>query len=160
MARLRLIGLGNSIVTDDAVGLHVARTVRGVLSDHGLEAVDVVEAEVGGFELLELMTGWDAVVIVDALELPDRKPGEVVRLESAELGTSLRLCSPHEISLPMALRAGAQLGYTLPERVAIIGVQGAELRTFGEQLTPSVQAAVPGAVRQVIAVLKELANEP
>jgi hydrogenase maturation protease len=159
MVRLRVIGLGNSIVSDDAVGLHVARAVRAVLPRHGLETVDVVEAEVGGFHLLELMAGWEGVVIVDALEQPGRAPGEVVRLATPELGTSLRLCSPHEISLPMALRMGAQLGYALPRRVVVIGVQGEELRTFGERLTPRVEKAVTEAVRDVMEVLKEMARD-
>ena len=158
--RLRVIGLGNSIVTDDAVGLHVAQAVRERLRRHPLGhcEVDVVEAEVGGFALLELMAGFDGAVIVDALDVVDRRPGDVVLLDSPAHGTSLRLCSPHEINLPAALEVGLQLGYQLPEQVEIVAIQGEEMRTFGERLTPAVAAAVPRAVDEVLRLLTEMSN--
>jgi len=156
-ARLRVIGLGNGILTDDAVGLHVARAVRRQLEQGaGPPGVDVVEAEVGGFALMELMAGWDAVVLVDAVQLEGVAAGSVVALEPSDLGVSLRLLAPHEIDLVTALAVGDRLGYPMPRRVHIIGIQGADLSTFGEELTPQVQAAVPRAEQAVLRLLGQL----
>ena len=158
MARFRVIGLGNEVITDDAVGLHVAREVGRRLPETGLDA-DVVESATGGFGLLDLLCGREGVVIVDALEQAELRPGQVVQLASAERATSLRLWSPHEISLPVALQVGPRLGYAMPARIEIIGVQGQELRRFGSTLTPEVAAAVPRAAGKVIDVLRALSAD-
>jgi hydrogenase maturation protease len=154
--RVRIIGLGNSILRDDAVGLHVARAVRQRLEDGSLAGVevDVVEAEVGGFALMELMAGWDVVILVDAVTLEGVEPGTIVTLDPSDLGTSLRLSAPHEVDLPTALKLGQQLGHAMPRGVTIIGVQGADTHTFGEGLTAEVERAVPRAVERVVGELK------
>lgn len=159
MAGLRVIGLGNSILSDDAVGLHVAREVARRLLERDIPAVEVLEAAVGGFELMELMCGARGVVLVDALELPGVEPGAVRRLERSELATSLRLRSPHEVDLTTALELGRRLDQDMPRELVIVGVQGRELRRFGEELSPEVAAAVPTAAERVLAELERLGRE-
>ena len=152
----RLIGLGNAILRDDAVGLHVVREAARRLPPDA--DVEVLELEVGGFALMEAMTGCHAVVLVDATELPGVPPGTVQRIGLDELGLSLRLASPHEVDLAGALAVGRELGYAMPEQVVIIGVQGEELRTFGEELSAVVAAAVPAAVARVLEELERLSR--
>lgn len=61
MATFRIIGLGNSLRGDDGVGLHVARRVKEMLGPES----DVVEAEMLGLEVLELMKDRELVILVD-----------------------------------------------------------------------------------------------
>ena len=63
-----VLGLGNPILTDDAVGLVVARRVRAALTPE--DDIEVEEAEVAGFALLDLLAERRAAVIVDAKENP------------------------------------------------------------------------------------------
>lgn len=60
-----VLGLGNPTLTDDAVGLAVAREVRKTVDN---EHVAVREASVGGLSLLHLAEGYDRVIIIDAFE--------------------------------------------------------------------------------------------
>jgi len=60
-----IIGLGNSLLRDDAVGLRVARQVRAALS--GREDIEVAEEACGGLRLMERMIGFDRVIVVDAM---------------------------------------------------------------------------------------------
>jgi len=152
--KVRVVGLGNTILRDDGVGIHVARSVAACLARAapGIE-VDVVEAETAGFALLELLEGWDRVVVVDAVTLDGLAPGEVVRMDLGSFRPSLRLSSVHEIDLPTALALGERLGRRMPSDVRVVGIQAGDLSTFGEDLTPAVAAAVPRAVEAVLDLL-------
>ena len=59
--KILVIGLGNSILSDDAIGLHVAEQVRL----RGPAGVEVVQSETAGYALLELMTGYERVILGD-----------------------------------------------------------------------------------------------
>jgi hydrogenase maturation protease len=148
--RTRIICFGNPIMTDDAVGIHIARGLREKLSARASD-VDVVESAVAGLALLELMTGWERVVLVDAVQLPDHKPGDVVRLDPHTGPLSLRLCSVHELDVRTVLSVGPQMGYAMPSQVVMIGVQALDLCTFSDKLSTAVEVAVPGAIDRVLA---------
>ncbi|MFH0899787.1 MAG: hydrogenase maturation protease [Pseudomonadota bacterium] len=164
--RTRVIGLGNTILSDDGIGVYVARevalrlidargeTVNGRYDQSPLvDIVDIVESEVAGFALLELVTGWDRVILVDAMVLPDADPGTVVRLGERHLQTSLRLRSVHETDLPTVLELGNLVGLPMPKELVIFGIQIQDAFTFGEELTPPLQNALERTVDLVMAEL-------
>ncbi|MEI6724985.1 MAG: hydrogenase maturation protease, partial [Actinomycetes bacterium] len=79
-----VLGMGNPILSDDGVGLLVAERLRGTSLPHGVE---VLQSEVGGLRLLELVRGFTRVIIIDALKSSDevaRQPGEIVRYEAKD----------------------------------------------------------------------------
>jgi hydrogenase maturation protease len=153
----RIIGLGNSILTDDGAGIYAAREVGQRLKAAGLDAgVDVVESEVGGFALMELMAGWKQVILVDSIQFDGLNPGDVVRIEPEDLHTSLRIRSIHDIDLPTALELGRQLGLAMPSNLTIFGIQAENLHTFSNSLT---EAAKRGVRKAVDLVLGELASQ-
>jgi hydrogenase maturation protease len=145
----RVIGLGNTLLTDDGVGVYAAREIRRRL-DGQFPDVDIVESEVAGFALLELMAGWERVILIDAVAFDGIEPGEVFRIHPQDLRTSLRIRSVHEIDLPTALELGRRLGMSMPDEVLIFAVQAQDCRTFGERLNEPVQAACARAVDMVI----------
>jgi hydrogenase maturation protease len=152
----RIIGLGNSILTDDGVGIYAAREVNRRLSkDHAGVNVDIVETEVGGFTLMELMAGWKKVILLDAIQFEGLQPGTVVRIDPDDLHTSLRIRSVHDIDLPTALELGRRMGFDMPSRLTVFGIQAQDLLTFGELLTES---ATRGMNKAVDLVLKEISD--
>lgn len=153
----RIIGLGNSILTDDGVGIYAAREVDRRLKAAGLDAgVDVVESEVAGFALMELMAGWKRIILIDSIQFDGLNPGDVVRIEPEDLHTSLRIRSVHDIDLPTALELGRQLGLAMPSNLKIFGIQAENLHTFGNSLT---DAAERGLRKAVDLVLNELNSQ-
>jgi hydrogenase maturation protease len=132
------------------VGLRVVRALAERLRRCGPTAdVDLVETEVGGFCLLELLQGVRRTILVDAISRPGLAPGTVLRLHPEDLGTTPRLRSVHEIDLPSVLALGRALGFAMPEEVVIFAVQAADMRTFGERPTSAVAATVPAVVARV-----------
>jgi hydrogenase maturation protease len=137
--KTRIIGLGNTLLRDDGVGVYVAREVARRLSAAGnSDAVEVVESEVAGFALLELMSGWDRVILIDSVHFAGVEPGTIIEMRPDDLHTSFRLRSAHEIDLQTAMRLGEALELPMPEEVKVLAIQAADLRTFGESVTEPV----------------------
>lgn len=141
-----VIGLGNPILTDDGVGVKVAYAVRDRLAPAGRDDVTVTEAGVGGLRLMEMMVGYDRVILVDAIQTPDGQPGAVRRLTLDDVASALptqHSASTHDMNLPTALEMGRRLGLALPGSIEILAVEAADVITFGETCTPAVAAAIP-----------------
>jgi hydrogenase maturation protease len=153
----RIIGLGNSILTDDGVGIYAVREIRSCLEQAGRGIdVDIIETEVGGFSLMELMAGWNRIILVDSIQFDGLEPGTVVRINPGDLHTSLRLRSVHDIDLPTVLELGRRLGLSMPAEVVVFGVQAEDALTFGESLT---EAAERGMTKAVNLVLDEIQKD-
>lgn len=152
--RTRVIGLGNTLLTDDGVGVYVAREVARRLEEDGREKVaDIVESEVAGFGLMELIAGWERIILIDSIQFAGMVPGTVVRLDPRDLHTSLRIRSVHEIDLPTVLELGHRIGLDMPRHVTVLGIQAEDACTFGECLTA---AGAKGLETAAELVLKEL----
>ena len=149
-----IIGLGNPLLRDDAVGLHVARQVRAALGDReDVEDVEVVEEACGGLRLMERMVGFDRAILIDAIR-SGRPPGTVLTLDPREMRTQ-HSASAHDVNLPTALALGRRTGARLPadDRLSVIAVEADDVETFGETMTDPVEAAVPRAAERVLAEL-------
>jgi len=150
--RTLVIGLGNPILGDDSVGLHVARVILSALADR--DDVDVVEETHGGLRLMERMIGYDRAIVVDAIT-SGAPPGTIHELRLGGRPTR-RSASAHDADLPTALTVGRQAGARLPgdEDILLIGIEADQVETFGETLTPPVAAAVPRATAVVLAAVQ------
>jgi hydrogenase maturation protease len=151
----RIIGLGNSILTDDGVGIYTVREVQRCLERSGLTSdVDIVETETGGFDLMELMNGWKRIILVDSIQFDGLKPGTVLRIKPEDLHTSLRLRSVHDIDLPTVLELGRRLGLAMPGEISVFGIQAEDALTLGESLTDAAERGLKEAVNLILAEIQ------
>jgi hydrogenase maturation protease len=149
--RTLVLGLGNTILTDDAIGLLAVREAERQWAGAG--GVEFCEASIAGFDLLELLAGFDTVIIVDAIKIGRGAPGTIYSLVPEDLPQSVRLQAIHEIDLATALALGAQLGAAMPDDVVILAVEVVDDLTLGEQPTPVVAAAIPSVAARILAEL-------
>jgi len=121
------------------------------------EDVTCSEASVGGLRLLEIMAGYERVILVDAIQTPEAKPGDIHYLHPNDLLTSLHADSSHDLALPGALTLGRNLGMVLPDdkAIVIIAIEVCDVLTFGEACMPEVAVAIPRAAAAVLAELTE-----
>jgi hydrogenase maturation protease len=98
-------------------------------------------AERGGFEIIDALAGADEAAIVDCLDLPSAVPGRVRILAPADVAGSARLTGGHDIAVNVALDLARLLGIEMPERVVIVGIEGADTTLLRDGLTPEVAAA-------------------
>jgi hydrogenase maturation protease len=158
--RTIVIGLGNPLLGDDGVGWRVADEVESLVRaarDAGrpIADVEIERLGVGGLRLMECLTGYEAAILVDAAEFPDRPVGEVHACSFDDLAdfAAGHLDSAHDASLRTALTLGRRLGATLPESIYAVTVQAHRTDEFSENLSPEVSAAIPAAAAAVVELL-------
>jgi hydrogenase maturation protease len=151
--RTLILGLGNPLLTDDSVGLRVARRLRSRLANSC--AVDVEEDYWGGLRCMERMVGYDRAIIVDAI-CTGAEAGNVQVLSLEDLPTR-HSGSSHDVNLGTALELGRQAGAHLPEagNIRIVAIEAVDVMTFDEQCTPAVEAGIERAVAKTLAILSE-----
>ncbi len=144
MKSILILCLGNEIVSDDAFGPIVARH----LSEGPAlgEDVEVIFAPVAGFHLLDLLSGRKKVLIVDIMRSGSVPPGSLRSFPAGKLTPSLHLTTSHQISLPTALDLAQKLGLDMPAVLDVVAVEGQDMQTLSEDLTPVVAAAVDEAL--------------
>jgi hydrogenase maturation protease len=151
VSKTLVLGLGNPILTDDGVGIHIVRAAARRCSP--VNSMVFAEASLGGLRLLDFLAGYDRVIMVDAIQTLDGQPGDIYQLGPGDLQTSLHSSSTHDLSLPGALALGRALGMKLPreEAIVLIAVEVDDILTFGPVCTPAVTSAIPFAVEAVLA---------
>ncbi len=153
-----VIGMGNPILTDDGVGVKVAYAVRDALASTAREDVVVTEAGVGGLHLMEMMVGYERVILVDAIRTLGGQPGAISRLSPDDIASAvptLHSASTHDMNLPTALEMGRRLSLALPDTIEILTIEAEDVTTFSETCTPSVAAAIPVVAELVLQLLEQ-----
>lgn len=162
--RVLVAGMGNVLRRDDGFGVEV---VRRLANENGLpEGVKVVDVGIGGIHLVqELMSGYDALVLIDAVQRGS-PPGTTHLLEAevpdlAAWPESARrdfLADTHYATPSKVLILAKALG-VLPRKVFILGCQPEEYEELGIGLTQAVAPAVETAVARVTALLNDLVEK-
>jgi hydrogenase maturation protease len=150
-----VIGLGNRMRGDDAIGPVVAR----LLAEREVEAA-VAEHETEPTGLIELWDGAPLAVVVDATA-PAGRPGRIERREVGEEGLppdGRRAASTHALDLAATIELGRSLG-RLPDRLVVYGIEAESFAT-GAPLSAPVAAALAEAADRVGAELAQAAAEP
>jgi hydrogenase maturation protease len=136
--RTLVLGLGNEILGDDRVGLLTARRV----AEHLGGAVDHAEAAVATIDLIQMMTGYERVVVIDAFVNDEMSPGTIVRADPDQLPSGFGFRSFHTMPFTHALALGATTGADMPE-VVVHGMVVTRVSEFTEELSPLVAASWP-----------------
>jgi hydrogenase maturation protease len=146
--RAIVLGIGNVLLGDEAVGVRVVEA----LAAYSLPPeVELVDGGTCGMELLDQLADADLLVVVDAL-LAGKSPGYLVRLAGNEVPVFFRSkLSPHQVGLPDVL-ASLEFAGVPPKEVVIIGVQPLNF-DLSLEMTPVIAARVPDLVARVIAEL-------
>lgn len=148
-----ILGLGNDILTDDAIGLHVVHELKRELSSH--PSIDVRETTEMGLALLDFITGYRAVVIVDSIQTGKAAPGFLHDLDATAL-SQLTGRTPHFVGVSETLALGRKLGLAMPEQVRIFAIEVEDPFTLGTALTATLQASLPGIVARIRAAVQPL----
>ena len=152
-----VIGVGNPILQDDGVGIHVANQLKQHVNHPD---VTFDEALTGGMNLLDLILGYDKAILIDAINIKNARNGEVKRLLLSDF-PSIHSNNPHDVSLLEALNLAERLGEKrIPNEIVIIGIVLKEIPyVFGDQLSSKIAAAVPQAVKLTVSELEKNMNK-
>ena len=144
--------IGNDILGDDGVGIHVARAVARKIST---KEARVEETGAAGLSLLELIKGHERLIIADAILTDNTQVVKIHCLTLKDLAKTNNSITPHDAALATTLEIGNSLfPGEMPREVVVYGVQIPNVEQFSGRMTPAVKAAVPEVVRLILAEIK------
>lgn len=154
-----VLGLGNDLYGDDGVGFHVVRRLLQEIQSlpsppSWSNGVTFEECGLTGLSLLDVITGYDRLIIVDTIKRSDPEAGKVYYIEGKDL-RHIPGPSPHYVSIPQTIEIGKKVGLKMPEKVEIIAVEAKNLYHLGEGLTEEMKRAVPEIKNMIKKLLKK-----
>ncbi len=158
--RTLLLGLGNVLLSDDGIGIHVLRALdaseRTRRSD---SAVALRDGGTLGLNLLMELDGIGTLVVIDAMEF-GCAPGTVRAFVGEDMDRQLggKCRSAHEVALADLMSAAVLTG-AVPGRRALVAVQPAST-DWGLAPTEAVRAAIPAACDAVLNLLEDWDRAP
>lgn len=141
-----IVGLGNSLLRDDGIGVHAVRWLAAN------PPTDTLVLEVGTdvFSAVSWLESVPRVLAIDALD-GGGPPGTIYRCHSSDIWNEQPMTSLHELGLLSVLEF-------IPRRrwpdIAVLGVQPG-LIEFGLELSPILQGVLPAVVDAARAITAE-----
>jgi hydrogenase maturation protease len=147
--RTLVLGIGNSILGDDGVGVRVAQAVASKIKD---DSIDVMDVNVDGLNLFDFILGYDRLVVIDAIVTEDGEIGEIYRLKPEQIcSPSGSAISPHHYTLASTIEIGNRLfPREIPQDVVVFAINTEDASTITEEMSQKVREAVPKAVNLVL----------
>jgi len=130
-----ILGIGNDILTDDAIG---PKIVKRLQEDLSYDNISFLTAAAGGLEILEMIKNYQQVIIIDAIKTRDGIPGTVYYLTPENFKETLHISSFHDVSFLTALKLAAKLEIPVPGRIDIIAIEIVEDLTFSNDFSKPI----------------------
>lgn len=150
--KVLILGMGNTILNDDAIGIIIVRYLRMHLEK--ISTIDFQETSWGGFRIIDLMRGYDYVIVIDAIKTGKSFPGYIHRLKTSDLLPTLRLNSFHDINFITAIKLAEKLNEKMPEDIDIMAVEVENNFTITEDLSEEILPSIKSCSELVLDLLK------
>ena len=144
-AGVLILGIGNMLMGDEGVGVHVVERLQEATLPDGVECLD---GGTGSFLLLEPMQQASRVILIDAT-VDGAPAGTMRRLRPRFSKEYPRTLTAHDIGLKDLLDAFYLLGQ--PADVTLFAVSIDPPQDLSVELSPEVNAIVPEVARSVMA---------
>lgn len=155
-SRVVILGIGNVLLGDEGVGVHVIRQLE-TQAEPLPPGVVPVDGGTLGIELLPVVQDAVALILVDAVSIGS-EPGSVQTFRGEEIETRLsRHVSPHQVGSADLIGVARLLG-VLPRQTALVGIQPERI-AFDLELSAPVRNALSGAIRAVRELAEEFCQE-
>lgn len=147
-----VLGFGNDILMDDGIGPKITEKLKT-----GIKNPDVKfdTACVGGMELLEMINGYEEVIIIDAIKTKNGKPGTVYEFTPDDFMETCHLSNLHDISFLTALQLGEHVGMKIPGTIRIIAVEIEEDQIFGREFSKIISKKSEEIYKEVFLIVNQ-----
>ena len=148
--KVTVIGIGQTLRGDDAAGMEAVRRWQETFPDTSRRPEIIAQfSELPGLGLLDLLDGFDAALLVDAVQ-SSAQPGHIHRLgieDLAAFGTETK--SAHGWGVAESVQLGMQVNPSLAAvHIRLIGIEAQQVQ-LGQQMSGPVLAAIPDACQAI-----------
>ncbi len=148
-----VLGIGNPLMQDDGVGVHVVQHLKTDNPD--LPQVEFMDGGTLGFSLIGAIEDATNLIVIDAAQL-SAAPGSVRIFLGEEMDLFLgrqKNSSVHDVTL-VDLMSIALLSDQLPARRALIGIQPGVI-DWSTELTPAIKKAIPNVCNIALELIEK-----
>ncbi|HSQ87795.1 hydrogenase maturation protease [Romboutsia sp.] len=122
MCNIGILGIGNILLKDDGIGVHI---INELLKEDYPQNVDIVDGGTSILDLLDVFVKNDKIIVVDTLK-GGHEPGTIYKVTPEEMGSYIKSNSSlHDVQVLDMLKNANLLGYN--PKVIIIGVEPSEI---------------------------------
>ena len=147
-----VLGLGNDILTDDAIGPLIVRRLKSQFQ--GVPTVEFIESNEMGLALLDFLEGYDWALLVDSMVSGAVPPATVRIFERSDFPTT-RGSNPHHVGVYDALAFAERVDLAVPKEIRVVAIEVNDPFTFGTGLTPELERASDRLVAEVGELVRE-----
>ncbi len=153
VGRIVVLGVGNLLLGDEGVGVHLIQRLREMEIGEGVELID------GGTSLLDFLTRMEDIsklIIVDAIKLGG-KPGRTYKIsvDDTLFKGGKDITSLHQLAVVETLALTKKMG-KLPPTV-IIGIEPKEI-AYGLELSPEIERELEKMVNLILKEVRDKRN--
>lgn len=141
-----ILGLGNTILSDDAVGIIVAKQIYDKVKSEG---IFYCESSYSGWRLLDLFRSYDRVIIIDVIQTDNGQVGKCYKVEPHK-NLSVNLQSSHGLGLFESIELAKQNGWSIPDDISVYAIGVKNPYEFGVKILPEVARKIPEIVEKII----------
>lgn len=151
--KILILGMGNEILTDDGIGIKLLNDLKEKCP---IANADYEALSIGGLEIVEFLSGYKTVIILDAIKTLNGVPGSIYRFVPDNFKVTLHIDNIHDISFLNALKVGKELGYDMPSQIEIIAVEIIEDMVFSSEFTPQLKEKYPEILTEVTEIINNI----
>ncbi len=149
--KILVLGIGNLLMGDEAIGIHVVREFE--TKNKFVDFVDVVDGGTGGFHLLSFFKDYEKIIIVDAA-LGDKTSGTIEIIKPKYPSDFPRTLTAHDVGLKDLVESASVLGYNPEIFLVIIYID--KFQNMELNLSQNVNESIPKAVNILNALINNL----
>lgn len=151
MGKILVVGIGNLLLMDEGIGVHVVRRLEEAGLPLGVEAID---GGTNSYDLVDIFCQADDLIIVDALK-GGHAPGTIYRAPLEELGLKPEEngVSLHQMHFIEAMNMVNLMGYH--PRAVVFGIEPHTI-DWGLDLSPQVEEKMPRVLELVREEIEKL----
>jgi hydrogenase maturation protease len=151
--RILVMGIGNYLMGDEGVGVHLAQRLSTLSHPSN---VDVVDGGTGGFHLLEYFETYQKIILIDATL--DGKPAGTIRLIKPKFASDFPAAmSTHDIGLKDMVSSLQLMGKQPDIHLFVVSIE--TIQQQGIELTKEVEAVMPELINKVLELIKVIKKD-
>lgn len=150
-----VLGLGNDVLGDEGLGIKITEDIK---NRRLFPEIEYRHSYTGGLDLIDLINGFDTVIIIDTTCGNDCQPGTIHHYNPEKFRETLHLSSEHDTSFLTAIATGKKLGLKIPGKIHILAIEIIRDLFLKEKFSDNIRCQYDKILSEIINFIKKISE--